>query len=62
MPKKQKPRTRVNSPAKVGYFSQSLSKKMMLWPRRGMKETKKMSFFLSNIVSTLLLMPDVITA
>lgn len=61
MPKKQKPRIKVNSPKKVDSPSQSSSKKIMLWPMSGMKETAKMSIFLSQSDSILLLTAEVAT-
>lgn len=61
MPKKQKPRTRVNCPIKVGSPSQSSSKKMMLCPMSGMKETAKMSIFLSQSERISLLAAEVAT-
>jgi hypothetical protein len=61
MPKKLKPMIKVNSPKKEGSTWQSSSRKMMLWPMRGMKATRKMSFLRYMRVRILLLRAEVST-
>lgn len=61
MPKKLNPMIRVVSPKNDGSAWQSSSRKIMLCPIRGMKATRKISFFRSIRVSILLLRADVST-